>query len=156
MSVILEGTDGVGKTTIARSLESEGYLYIHRGIPIADTWEAEYLQPILDKPVGQPMVGDRWHLGEWVWPLVFNRPSLFRSWDDLVDCHKAITMAGVRTYLVTRSSEAIRKTLLKRGEDERNLADTMVGLMMFRDVADRLDVTIVESDLAIRGGYPWS
>src|SRR5690606_24805472 len=46
--VIIEGTDGVGKTTLAKRLVARAQgVYRHAGPPTSGTWVAEYVAPLI-------------------------------------------------------------------------------------------------------------
>lgn len=64
--IILEGPDGGGKTTLARQLESEGWIYKHEGVPPKGRDQLDhYLRVLSDSIEGpQNVVHDRLWLGE--------------------------------------------------------------------------------------------
>lgn len=160
--IIIEGTDGTGKTTYAKSLaEAHGGVYRHAGAPTAETWWEEYLDPLslhLTGPeAGQLLVLDRWHLGEMVWPSLFGRPSLFGQGQEAVDAfcelNRELLALGVPIELVVvfRDAAGIRDTLTERGEPiediERSLAgQTELLSLGLSAMCDPLHVELVHSD----------
>ncbi len=79
MLILLEGCDRSGKSTLAEELaDITGGEVIHRGKPECHPLE-EY-ESFLEDYVpgsGQTLILDRWHVGERVWPGVFNRQSAY-------------------------------------------------------------------------------
>ena len=75
---IVEGCDGVGKTTLVNHLYSGidgAKAVLHAAKPTRNVYLDEYWYPISflgDRDV----VCDRWHLGEHVWPILFGREPL--------------------------------------------------------------------------------
>lgn len=148
--LILEGTDGVGKTTIATRIRDQtGATYVHCGPPSTPTWDAEYLSPTLMRP--ERIVLDRWHIGEWVWPPFFGRESLFGRLGDLVECSDRLADAGFVAWVVTRSPLEIVGALVDRGE-ERMAVTSIIAQERFVEVAHRLQelsrlpIAVVTSD----------
>jgi hypothetical protein len=82
--IILEGPDGAGKTTLARSLVANIQLrdpgstveLFKCGPPSRHPLD-EYVTPLLTYQPGSKhhVICDRWHLGETVYPDVLNRPT---------------------------------------------------------------------------------
>jgi thymidylate kinase len=68
--IVLEGPDGAGKTTLAKSLvETRGYAYHHEGLPPAENmliYYARQFQVVIDAHE-RPVIFDRLHLGELVY-----------------------------------------------------------------------------------------
>ena len=85
MLIILEGPDGVGKTTLANTLHdlilelvprSSSVTIMRKGPPTRHPLD-EYLTPLLDyRPnSGMHLILDRWHLGEYVYPRLSGRST---------------------------------------------------------------------------------
>lgn len=85
MLIIVEGPDGVGKTTLIEQLirvierEEPGdkVEVLHKGPPTQHPLN-EYEVPLFGYRPGRGhhLICDRWHVGEWVYPEVLGRPSL--------------------------------------------------------------------------------
>lgn len=159
--IILEGTDGVGKTTYAKWLAASlNGAYRHAGPPTKKTVEAEYLQPIVDHLSQHPdrrLILDRWHLGEMVWPDIFDRESLFAkgkgsTWDRFDKLNDSLSSLGpglVEIILIVRSAEGITRTLAQRGESVDNIVNSQRGQVGLFDAAmsvSDIPVRIVNSD----------
>jgi hypothetical protein len=75
---IVEGCDGVGKTTLVNHLYeslAEPKAKFHVAAPITNDYVHEYWLPLAF--LGHyNVVCDRWHLGEEVWPHLFGRQPL--------------------------------------------------------------------------------
>lgn len=113
MITIIEGVDGTGKTTYAKRLaEQNNATYLHADKPTHTKWYEEYLRPITTTN----MVLDRWHLGELVWPIIYDRPSLFDA-ESFDICNWAFAKMGTRLIILTRSDDDIADELLNRGEE---------------------------------------
>lgn len=88
MLIILEGPDGAGKTHLAQRLEQRikqlrgldmaDVTYIHKKAPTAETFFAEYLNPIKNylPNIGRTLILDRWHIGELLYPEMTERQTL--------------------------------------------------------------------------------
>lgn len=81
MLVAIEGVDRTGKSTLAAELcDGLGGAVVHAGPPGGGSLAA-YEDAIrwYDPLGGEPLFLDRWHVGEYVWPEIFRRPT------DMVD-----------------------------------------------------------------------
>src|SRR5580765_4211415 len=123
MLIIIEGPDGVGKTTLAESLAKElaesgdEVELLHRGPPKSHPLD-EYVLPLLDyvPGLGRHVICDRWHWGEAVYPQVLDRTSLL---DDPVFRYIEMFLRS-RGALVVRpyaSLELLTSRLLVRGDN---------------------------------------
>jgi hypothetical protein len=84
MLIILEGPDGVGKTTLAgklhdviRDADPRGtVISLRKGPPVSHPLD-EYLTPLLNYKPGQGVhyILDRWHIGEYVYPRLSGRST---------------------------------------------------------------------------------
>lgn len=128
---IIEGTDGTGKTTLAEELSlAYSYDYVHAGPPAKESWYEEYVVPILQYSRNSGVVLDRWHLGEWVWPIVFGRDSLYIDERDALTCHSVILQAVDPIVIVlTRGIAAVRE---ERKKD--NPGNAVMGEAIYEDM----------------------
>lgn len=77
MLIAIEGVDLTGKSTLAAELaEAWGASVAHAGPPVFGSL-VEYEDPLAPyDPLGDHhIVLDRWHVGEYVWPAIFRRPT---------------------------------------------------------------------------------
>ena len=117
MITIIEGTDGVGKSTFADWLGLQTNTeVIHKGAPTQANWYAEYIEPLLGEG---DLILDRWHLGEMIWPQYFNRNSLFENYSQFRECNKLLDRLNTKLIIVYRDPADIIETLLQRGEDDQ-------------------------------------
>lgn len=149
MILIVEGTDGVGKTEFARWYADRiGATYLHAGPPHSTDPFEEYLDSL---EIGRNYVLDRWHLGEIVWPVLFGRKSLFANgWDTWTALNSALNARGAHLMVVWRENDEIRKTLTERGEDEEAIKRSIFGQSALLDscrLVDPLQVSVVHSDV---------
>lgn len=147
MITILEGVDGVGKSSHAKWLAAEqGARIIHAGAPTHPHWWEEYIKPLLDIDEEENVVLDRWHLGEAIWPFVFDRPSIFKRPESFRLCHNSLVQLGAQILLVYRDADSISSTLMLRGEQDQIERVIKAQDMYFDLVATLDDVKVVNSN----------
>ena len=125
MLIILEGPDGVGKSTLAQRLHSALRLrcpedrveIIKKGPPKGHPLD-EYVRPLLayrpDR--GRHIICDRWHWGERIYPQVLGRKTqmdeeVWRYVEMFLESRGALVVA------VGREVEDHRKSFIERGDD---------------------------------------
>ena len=147
MITILEGVDGVGKSSHAKWLAAEtGARIIHAGAPTHPHWWEEYIKPLLNASETENLILDRWHLGEAIWPFIFERPSIFKRPESFRLCHNTIRELGAEVILVYRDADSITSTLMLRGEQDQ-IENVIRAQDMYFDLAATLDdVKIVNSN----------
>jgi len=136
MITIIEGTDATGKTTLATELAKRTNAnYIHADKPVTLSWHEEYVQPLIDLHATGDIVCDRWHLGELVFPRLYNRVSLFTDFQAYEHCTKIIAaLTDVRIIVVQRDTHDIERTLRDRGETSE-LLHVLAAQTMFQEIA---------------------
>lgn len=157
---IIEGTDGVGKTTYAKWLAKRlGGEYRHASAPTKETVHEEYLEPILEHLASEgdrPLILDRWHIGEMVWPDLFGRPSLFGEGQEAVNAFCQVNRIlgateQVEVVVVYRDAGGIIQTLRDRGETEEEVKRSLQGQDKMLQIGlsamlDSLPIELVNSD----------
>lgn len=114
MITIIEGADATGKTTMAKYLASKtNATYLHASHPTSSNYIDEYIKPINSLN----MVLDRWHIGEVIWPTIYNRESLFTE-EDFDLCNWELATLGVNLIVLVRHEDKIVDELLRRGEEK--------------------------------------
>jgi hypothetical protein len=149
--IIIEGSDGTGKSVLAAELaQRDGRVGLHAGPPTSDNWTDEYVNCI--PPSTWPLVLDRWHIGEFIWPQFFGRKSLFSDSSDLRQCHNWLVENGAWTIVLVRPITEIVIELSRRGESEEAAITAVEGQESYMDVvrSAHLDNTIMTTLPAAR------
>ncbi len=126
MFIILEGCDGVGKTTVAKDLRAElrerGYrvFVMHRGVPKRHVLD-EYQYDVEGFRPGQGvgLIADRWHWGDIVYGELYRGASALGGTEGagfrFVELF--LRSRGAVTVLMTQTPDVVRTRLAARGED---------------------------------------
>lgn len=159
--LLIEGVDGVGKTTVAHELCTifPDAVYLHSGAPDPpdrDPFEdyERRLYEYLD--TGKVIICDRWHWGELAYAPVFERQSRFgvagwRHIELFLQRHGAVVLymhhdyEVLRTRLERRGDDLIRPGMLPMIQHEygRLLHETILPVVSLRDpTPDDLDVVV--------------
>lgn len=146
--LIVEGVDGVGKSTFAKRIASgeSSFIYKHAGAPTESSWWDEYIKPILGL---ENTVLDRWCIGEMVWPKLFGRKSLFVDRADFDQCCLRLSELDAFAVVLFRHEADIEKTLSERGESDQ-IDLVLTAQEMFHDECEQikhLKVFMVNSDV---------
>lgn len=133
MLIICEGSDGSGKTTLVNRIADtlrtaypgDTVTVLHKGPPVEHPLD-EYERPLFNyRPgTGQHVICDRWHVGEYVYPSIVQRPTagdlaVFRHVDAFLQSRGAL-LVHVRPpheinvkRLVTRGDEFVTAQQLR-------------------------------------------
>lgn len=143
--IIIEGLDGCGKTELA------GQLYIHGGTPLAllhagqpteEDAACEYQLPLENLAMNQyTVVCDRWHVGERVWPELFDRTSLF-AYGAL---HADDQFAEIEENMLMMFDEVVGIRLTRYHEDIRAIREINYDMQLAEQMYDiALDQSILD------------
>lgn len=138
--IILEGADGVGKSSLATQLYTHPDMpncrLIHRGAPTTDHLLREYLADIAwyraDQPRESNVVCDRWHLGELVYPqLTLGQRHSLATRETLAYLQLWLLSRGACLVHVQASSTAIYRRRMERREPVVNTAAVQAECELF-------------------------
>lgn len=115
MLVIIEGVDGVGKTTVAEALQglTDGEL-LHASQPKGD-WQDEYILPLDGyHPTmgGRHIICDRWHLGEMVYGPLYRGEVMYDSNQFILIETILLAYGAVQVYMTED-----KRTVMERWDD---------------------------------------
>lgn len=143
MLIIVEGVDCARKSTLVDRL-AERVAQLRLGEHV-DVWHAgpptkhpldEYVVPLLDyRPLrGRHIICDRWHLGEAVYPSIFNRATKF---DLAVQAYTELFLRSRAAVLVHVDAESadVQACLRARGDELVDPSQASVILDEFRSRA---------------------
>jgi cytidylate kinase len=133
--IIIEGTDGTGKSTLARELAAMAgarTAVFHAGAPMNKAYINEYILPLVIARDGWTCICDRWHLGEPVWSKVFERePILKREQLHIVEKQLEAFNIQITPIYLERDQADIEHELAERGD---NVGAAIEALNIYEDV----------------------
>lgn len=148
MITIIEGTDGVGKTSYAKRLaEQTSADYLHASEPKTLNWANEY---VFSLNPAKNYVLDRWHVGEMIWPKYFDRDSLFPNIYTFNACNTFLSALNTHIIIIKRDEKEIIKTLTERGETQQQIETSILAQRDFLDLAPKINtinVAIIDSNV---------
>lgn len=121
MLIICEGIDGTGKTTLSNHLASilpGESTVIHHAKPTKHPL-LEYEGDVLDSynlGSGMHQIHDRFHIGETIWPIVFNRKTEYTP-EMYYHTQLFLQSRGAVLVLCAEEEEILLDRLTQRGED---------------------------------------
>lgn len=133
MLIVIDGVDCTGKTTLARTLKYHyGFEYRHAGPPTSHALD-EYVASLEGfNPFCDRVVLDRFHLGELVWPRVFERDSTY-----VPEVHRYVELflrsRGALIVACDGDDEDVRRRLETRGDHALQPEQVKNALQLFRD-----------------------
>lgn len=126
--VVIEGLDRTGKSTLSRELERRtGARVTHFSKPAKEP-VFEYTDPLLELNHSTKQVFDRYHVGELVWPTIFNRPTTFGPTQQTY-VEMALMSRGAVIVKTSRDMDDLREHLIRDDEpldpDKAEFADSL-------------------------------
>lgn len=113
--VVIEGLDRTGKSTLAQQLARHtGAKVTHFSKPAKEP-VFEYTDPLIDHTSRSKQVFDRYHVGELVWPTIFNRPTTFGPAQQTY-VEMALQSRGAVIVKTTRDMDDLREHLIRDDE----------------------------------------
>lgn len=141
MRVILEGCDGVGKTTLAKIIADKYHLDIcHCGK--SDPVDFDFYYNSMRK---DNIVWDRHAIGELVYPSVFGRTQGI-GYNSLYEIINNAKQIGVKIFVLTADDDAIKQRLNERGTEEPKILSNICFINdKFKRLAHDLCVPVIDT-----------
>lgn len=114
MNIILEGPDATGKTTLAEKLRDKFGMTIHHSTSKTRN-DLNYHMDLLD--YRQNTVFDRFHLGEMVYPEIYNRKAKLNQGEIDIINKAIIDNNDMLVIFITSNMDIIKERLIERGEE---------------------------------------
>lgn len=114
MNVILEGPDATGKTTLAEKLRDKFGMTIHHSTSKTRN-DLNYHMDLLD--YRQNTVFDRFHLGEMVYPEIYDRKAKLNQGEIDIINKAIIDNNDMLIIFITSNMDIIKERLIERGEE---------------------------------------
>jgi thymidylate kinase len=153
MIIMLEGTDGAGKSTLGNRLveyaQKRGFTaeLWHRGVPERHPLEEyEYDLEQANPPSDHLIVMDRWHLGQLVYGGLYRDENLLGvsgAWH----VNALLERYGAVQFIVSPPLEEIRRRLGVRGEDYLKAEHVEHVWTSYQVLAERFGIPILACDL---------
>lgn len=152
MLVVLEGPDGAGKTTLADGLEElllrddpgSCVMRLKAGPPRRHPLN-EYLRPLCQYTPGsrQHWILDRWHWGEYVYPLARGRTSQLDppAWWAI---EAYLRRLGAVVVQVSQYPDRYRQVYRDRGESEDQVAELPLVDKLYREARAMSQLPVVD------------
>jgi hypothetical protein len=141
MIIILEGCDGVGKTTLAAEIHRRLPFawQLHQGPPQGDDPFSIYEEGLLAYDGTTPIICDRWHLGEMIYGPMYRGGSIV---DDIARWHiEAFLQAkGATQIVLTLPDHVVERRLATRGDDMVDPAKVATIQQRYRDIVPDTNV----------------
>lgn len=114
MNIILEGPDATGKTTLAEKLRDKFGMNIHHSTSKTRN-DLNYHMDLLD--YRQNTVFDRFHLGEMVYPEIYDRRAKLNQGEIDIINKAIIDNNDMLIIFITSNMDIIKERLIERGEE---------------------------------------
>jgi len=142
-SIILEGADGTGKTTLATML-SKYYGWDICHCTSEDPTDYDFYSQISRK---QNVIWDRHAIGELIYPTVFNRKAKIGAEDVRLILHHA-KESGAKIFVLTADIKDIEYRLNKRGNEVIEVLDKINWINdQFVFYAEQFNVPLINTSL---------
>lgn len=147
MKVVLEGTDATGKSTLASSLEHEsGYGIYHS---TSNTKNDHAYHRYLTEKDG-PIVYDRFHLGEIVWPIIFDREPKM-TYEEIIDISKRV---DVIIIFYASDDNVLVGRMCARNETIEDIENSLIANRIYKYLIDSLPLdNIIPIDVSKDNTY---
>jgi thymidylate kinase len=143
MKIIVEGADGVGKTTIVNYL-AEKFNLTKRHITSQDLNTFLFYYNLLED--NDNVIFDRHFIGEMIYPYLFNRKGNLTNEQFDILLNKALT-EDTYIFIITADNDIIKQRLLERGDEPEEVIKTFeYANIAFKAISRRHYIPMFESN----------
>ena len=147
MRIILEGADGVGKTTLAKILADKYNLDICHCTQYDPADYNFYKESVRKNDV----IWDRHTLGELIYPTIFKRKQQITTENAMLVIRYALEF-DAKVFVLTTDLETIKQRLIHRGtEDPRILYNIESINQQFINIAKVFCIPIIDTSIMTLG-----
>lgn len=152
MEIIIEGCDGVGKTTLVNKLKKH-YQIDSMHITSKDPNDYSFYKQLLKK---KDIIYDRHFIGEMIYPKIFNRKQKLsnRKFEKLLKyCRKH----NIKIIILTTGDSIISQRLYERGNEHTKILENIHDInLQFRDIANKYNIEIIDTlEVNTKAIYKW-
>lgn len=141
MRIVLEGVDGVGKTTLAKILAYKYNLDICHCTQY-DASDYNFYKQTLRK---ENVIWDRHTIGELIYPTIFNRKQQV-SIEEVEDILNFAKLENIKVFVLTTDMDKIKDRLSKRGNENKHILDNLDWINeQFKLYANKFNVKIIDT-----------
>ena len=141
MNIIIEGPDGVGKSTLVTKLK-EHYNIDSIRLSYKDPKDINFYGRILEKT---DCIFDRQFLSEIVYAPIFGRECQL-SWGDVCELHKKTKDLGIKIFILDADIDEILHRINKRGDEFEEVKNNINNLRLkFLYLAEVLNIEIIDT-----------
>ena len=141
MTIIIDGPDGAGKTTLVKALK-EYYNCDSVRLTYNDPKDFNFYDRLLEKT---ECIFDRHFLSEVVYASIFGRPCQL-EWHDICNLYEKVKALNIKLFILDTTNEEILRRLEVRGGEHQEIIDNMKTIQArFRRLAKRLEIDIIDT-----------
>lgn len=141
MNLIIEGPDGVGKSTLVKQLK-EYYKIDSIRLSYKDPKDANFYSRLLEKT---DCIFDRQFLSEVVYAPIFGRECQL-SWDDVCNLYAKTQELNIKTLILDTDTEEILSRINKRGDEFEEVKNNINELRIrFNFLAKYFNIEVIDT-----------
>ena len=152
MEIIIEGCDGVGKTTLVNKLKKH-YNIDSMHITSKDPNNYKFYKQLLKK---KDIIYDRHFIGEMIYPSIFNRKQKLSN-HKFKKLLKYCRKHNIKIIILTTSDSIISQRLYERGNEHIKILQNIHDInLQFKNIAKKYNIEIIDTlEVNTRTIYKW-
>lgn len=152
MEIIIEGCDGVGKTTLVNKIKKH-YNIDSMHLTSKDPHNFRFYKELLNK---KDVIYDRHFIGEIIYSKIFNRKCCLSNcqFEKLL---KYCKKNNIKIIILTTSDTTIYERLYERGSEHPKILQNINNInKQFKDIAKKYNILLIDTlEITTRRIYKW-